>query len=123
MENAIRIILTFRADDDQILKYKGQENFHVAKTGDIYITVVKVLKVSKTYIDYEELEQEFLENCKREETFINQLKHLEGEFVLEIVPEFKRKDKPALIFDRNLIEFLGGLGKKFKNIDIDMYIW
>ena len=46
----------------------------------------------------------------------------DGCFVLEIVPEMYKKQKPQLGFDNEFLQFIQKL-KKFKHIDIDQYFY
>ena len=123
-DKRIRMYLIFWFDGKAPEAYKKSSAYGVTKCGDEFLQFAYVEKISRKYVNFDDVLQEFIENCKKEHTLIKQLvDEVNGTFNIEIVPEMSvYSSTPAIILDRELIDFINSLGDKFGHIEFDTYI-
>ena len=123
-EKKIRMYLIFWFTNSASSKYKNLSCYRKTKTGEEYLQFACVEKIDKRYVDYEEVENEFLKKYKENQKLVNDLIYnVDGKFNIEIVPEFTfSTPTPAILVDKKLIDLINSLGDKFGHLEVDSYI-
>ena len=123
-DKKIRMYLVFWFDGKTPENYKTLSTFGSSKSGDEFLIPVYVEKISKKYVNFDDVLSEFLENCKKEDALIKRLiNQADGKFNIEIVPEMSAySSTPAIILNRELIEFINSLKDKFGYLEVDTYL-
>lgn len=115
--------LIFWFADKAPKSFKEFSAYGISKSGDEFIQLSFVERISKDYIDFDEILLEFFEQCKKNIEVIKELRDkINGTFHIEIVPEMsKLVSTPAIILDRKVINLINFLGEKFEYLEIDSY--
>lgn len=123
-DKRIRMYLIFWFDNKAPKHFKELPTYGISKSGDEFIQLAYAEQTSKKYVDFDKVLMGFLENCKRGHRLIKQLiDEVDGTFNIEIVPEISTcSSTPAIVLNRELIEFINALDTKFGYLEIDTYM-
>lgn len=123
-DKRIRMYLVFWFTEKAPENYKELSTYGISKSGDEFVQLAYVEKICKKYVDFDEVLKEFIENCKKDYILIKHLiDKVNGRFDIEIIPEMSDySSTPAIILNRELIEFINSLEDKFGHLEIDSYI-
>lgn len=123
-DKRIRMYLIFWFDNKTPKHFKELPTYGISKSGDEFIQLAYTEQTSKKYVDFDKVLIGFLENCKRDHRLIKQLiDEVDGTFNIEIVPEISTcSSTPAIVLNRELIEFINTLDTKFGYLEIDTYM-
>lgn len=123
-EKKICIYLIFWFADKASVTFQNLSTYGITKSGDEYVRLACSEKVSKRYIDFSDVLNDFIEKCKKDEVLIKRLiNEADGKFNIEIIPEMSAyTSTPSIILDKELIDFINSLKDKFGYIEIDSYV-